>query len=332
MKLVFLEAESLGPDIDLSPFHELGHVTAYPRSDKEQVPERVKDADVVIVNKIPMNAETLGEAGNLKMIAVTATGTNNIHWDFVKERGITVANVAGYSTSAVAQHTFALLFYIFHKLNYYDRFVKEGGYCRCPGFTHFGERIYELEGKTWGIVGMGAIGRKVADIASVFGCNVQYASTTGRNLGQPYPRVELDALLRTSDIVSLHAPLTPATEGMMNEEAFAKMKSSAILVNVARGALVDQEALANALERGLIAGAALDVLTDEPMREDNPLLRIQDSRKLIVTPHIGWAPLETRERLMREVYENIAAFFRGEPRNVASDTVHSVHSTIRKSI
>ena len=174
MELVFLEAESLGPDIDLSPFHELGHVTTYPRSDKEQVPERVKDADVVIVNKIPMNAETLGEARNLKMIAVTATGTNNIHWDFVKERGITVANVAGYSTSAVAQHTFALLFYILHKLNYYDRFVKEGGYCRCPGFTHFGERIYELEGKTWGIVGMGAIGRKVADIASVFGCNVQY--------------------------------------------------------------------------------------------------------------------------------------------------------------
>ena len=318
MELVFLEADSLGPDIDLSPFKELGHVTTYPCSAKEQVPERVKDADVVIVNKIPMNAETLGEVGNLKMIAVTATGTNNIHWDFVEERGITVANVAGYSTSAVAQHTFALLFYILHKLNYYDRFVKEGGYCKCPGFTHFGERIYELEGKTWGIVGMGAIGRKVADIASVFGCNVQYASTTGRNLGQPYPRVELDVLLRTSDIVSLHAPLSPATEGMMDEEAFAKMKSSAILVNVARGALVDQEALANALERGMIAGAALDVLTDEPMREDNPLLRIQDSRKLIVTPHIAWAPLETRERLMREVYENIAAFFRGEPRNVAS--------------
>lgn len=316
MEIVFLEADSLGQDIDLSMFRDLGHVTVYPLSAPEQVPERVKDADIVVVNKIPMNAETLGSAGNLKLIAVTATGTNNIHWDFVRTRGITVTNVAGYSTDAVAQHTFALLFYILHKLNYYDRFVKEGGYCKCPGFSHFGEKFFELKGKTWGIVGMGAIGRRVADIASVFGCRVQYTSTSGRNHGQPYPCVDLDTLLRTSDILSLHAPLSPATEGMMNREAFEKMKSGAFLVNVARGALVDEAALADALEEGQIAGAALDVLTDEPMREDNPLCRIADSRKLIITPHIAWAPLETRERLLREAYENIAAFQRGEARNV----------------
>lgn len=316
MEIVFLEAASLGEDLDLSRFLSLVHVTIYPRSTPSEATERVKNADVVVVNKIPMNGETLKEAGNLKLIAVTATGTNNIHWDFVKEKNITVANVAGYSTDAVAQHTFALLFYILHKLNYYDRFVKEGGYCQCPGFSHFEEKFFELKGKCWGIVGMGAIGRRVADIASVFGCRVQYASTTGRNLDQPYPRVDLDTLLRTSDIVSLHAPLTPVTEGMMNAEAFAKMKPEAILVNVARGALVNEAALADALEKGVIAGAALDVLTDEPMRADNPLLRIQDSRKLIITPHIAWAPVETRERLMQEVYKNIEAFFKGEPRNV----------------
>lgn len=316
MEIVFLEAASLGEDLDLSNFSSLGHVTTYPRSTLSEAAERVKKADVVVVNKIPMNGETLKEAGNLKLIAVTATGTNNIHWDFVKKKNITVANVAGYSTDAVAQHTFALLFYILHKLNYYDRFVKEGGYCKCLTFSHFEEKFFELKGKRWGIVGMGAIGRRVAEIAIAFGCEVQYTSTTGRNVGQPYPLVDLDTLLRTSDIVSLHAPLMPVTEGMMNAEAFAKMKPEAILVNVARGALVDETALADALEKGVIAGAALDVLTDEPMRADHPLLRIQDSRKLIITPHIAWAPVETRERLMQEVYKNIEAFLRGKPRNV----------------
>lgn len=316
MEIVFLEAASLGADLDLSRFSNLGHVTIYPRSAPEEVAERAAKADVVVVNKVPMSEETLKAAGNLKLIAVTATGTNNIHWDYVKSRGIRVANVAGYSTDAVAQHTFALLFYILHKLNYYDRFVKAGDYCKCPGFSHFEEKFFELKGKCWGIVGMGAIGRRVADLASAFGCRVQYASTTGRNVGQPYPLVDLDTLLRTSDIVSLHAPLTPTTEGIMDRQAFAKMKPSAILVNVARGALVDESALADALEEGEIAGAALDVLTDEPMRQDHPLLRIQDSRKLIITPHIAWAPVETRERLMHEVYENIEAFLNGESRNV----------------
>lgn len=319
MKIVFLERKSLGDDIDASGFEALGQVAAYPFSAPDQVPERAADADVIIVNKIPMNEATLGSARNLKLIAVTATGTNNIDWDFVKKRGITVTNVSGYSTDAVAQHTFALLFYILHKLRYYDDFVKDGDYCKCPGFSHFEEKFFELKGKTWGIAGLGAIGRQVAKIAEVFGCNIIYYSTTGKNVEQPYQRVDLDTLLRTSDILSLHAPLSPATEGMINQEAFEKMKTSAILVNVARGALVDEAALAFALENGQIAGAALDVLCQEPMQEDNPLLRIKDSRKLMITPHIAWAPRQTRERLLQEVYENIAAFLRGESRNVVSE-------------
>ena len=316
MKIVFLETNSLGEDISLSKFEDLGEVITYESTAEESVLERVRDADIVVVNKVLMNASALEGAEHVKMIAVTATGTNNIDWEYVERKGIVVTNVAGYSTDAVAQHTFALLFYILHRLNYYDRYVKEGGYFDSPCFSHFEERFFELRGKTWGIVGLGAIGRQVAGIAAAFGCQVVYYSTTGKNADREYVRVDWDTLLGESDIISLHAPLTEATEGMMNLEAFQKMKHSAILINVARGALVVEEDLAKALEEGMIAGAGADVLSVEPMRKDNPLFRIQDSGKLIITPHIGWAPKETRERLMEEVYQNIKAFQRGEKRNV----------------
>lgn len=316
MEIVFLERGSLGDDIDISMFEKLGHVTAYDGTSWENVAERVADADVVIANKFPLNEKSLAGAKHLKMIAVTATGTNNIDKAYADKRGIVASNVAGYSTDAVAQHTFALLFYILHKLNFYDRFVKSGMYCRYPGFSYFGEQFSELKGKTWGIIGMGAIGRQVAKIADAFGCRVIYYSTSGKNTNQPYACVDFDTLLAESDILSIHAPLTPVTEGMMNREAFRKMKNSAIMVNVARGAIVNETDLADALEDGEIAGAALDVLTVEPMQEDNPLCRIKDSRQLIITPHIGWAPVETRERLMEEVYRNIEGFMNGKPRNV----------------
>lgn len=305
MEIVFLEVENLGDDIDLKRFEKLGHLTVYPYTPTELVPERVKDADVVVVNKIPMNESTLGGASHLRMIAITATGTNNVDHTYAKMRGITVTNVAGYSTEAVAQHTFALMFYLVEKLAYYDQFVKSGDYSRWRSFTHFEERIFELKGKTWGIAGMGAIGRTVAALARAFGCKVIYYSTSGKNTEQPYPCVEFEELLARSDILSIHAPLTPETEGLFDSVAFDKMKKTAILVNVARGPIIDEEALAAALEEGKIAGAALDVLSKEPMTPDNPLLRIQDSRKLIITPHIAWAAAETRMRLMDGVYKNI---------------------------
>lgn len=305
MEIVFLEKGSLGDDIDLGYFSELGHVTFYDITLPEQVPERAKDADVIIVNKLPMNEATLSQASKLKMVALTATGTNNIDFAYTDSRGIQVRNVAGYSTNAVAQHTFALLFYVLHRLAYYDDYVKSGAYCENPGFSHFQERFAELDGKTWGIVGMGAIGRRVAAIASAFGCRVIYYSTSGKNTDQPYERVDFDELLAQSDVISLHAPLNSATEGLMNREAFQKMKSTAFLVNVARGGLVVEQDLADALTNHEIAGAALDVLSREPMLSDNPLYAIKDSRKLIITPHMAWAPVETRERLMRCVYKNI---------------------------
>ena len=316
MEIVFLEKSSLGSDMDISLFHGLGNVTAYDLTPQEQIPKRIERADIVVTNKLLMNEASLSGAEQLKMIAITATGTNMVDFAYTAKRGITVANVPAYSTDAVAQHTFALLLYILQKSNYYDHYVKSGAYAKSPIFGHFAARIYELCGKTWGIIGMGAIGRKVAEIATAFGCKVIYYSTTGNNKKQNYECVNFETLLAESDVVSIHAPLNTETEGMINRSTFAKMKNSAILINVARGAIVVEEDLAVALETGMIAGAGLDVLSTEPMRADNPLCRIKDSSKLIITPHMAWAPRETRQRLLTEVYRNMEAFIKGEKRNV----------------
>lgn len=316
MKIVILEANSLGRDIDLTVFGKLGELVIYDQSDAKDTPEKIKDADIVIVNKIPMNEQTLKDAVNLKMIAITATGYNIIDKAYTDSRSIAVANVGGYSTDSVAQHTFALALYLIDQMDYYDKYVKTGEYVKSDIFCHFDKKIFELAGKTWGIIGMGAIGRKVAEIARVFGCRVIYYSTTGKNHNQEYDAVDLDTLLAQSDILSVHAPLNPVTENLMNMEAFRKMKSSAILINVARGPIVNEADLVTALKEGIIAGAGLDVISAEPMKEGNPLLEIQDSGKLVVTPHIAWATGEARQRLTDEVYLNIEAFLRGEKRNL----------------
>ena len=316
MKIVILEANSLGRDIDLTVFGKLGELVIYDQSDAKDTPEKIKDADIVIVNKIPMNEQTLKDAVNLKMIAITATGYNIIDKAYTDSRGIAVANVGGYSTDSVAQHTFALALYLIDQMDYYDKYVKTGEYVKSDIFCHFDKKIFELAGKTWGIIGMGAIGRKVAEIARVFGCRVIYYSTTGKNHNQEYDAVDLDTLLAQSDILSVHAPLNPVTENLMNMKAFRKMKSSAILINVARGPIVNEADLVTALKEGIIAGAGLDVISAEPMKEGNPLLEIQDSGKLVVTPHIAWATGEARQRLTDEVYLNIEAFLRGEKRNL----------------
>lgn len=316
MKLVFLEKNSLGDDIDLSDLSRFGELVAYPSSTVQEARERVKDADVVFSNKILMNEETLGEASRLKYIGITATGTNNVDFEYIGKRGITVTNVAGYSTDSVAQHTFALTFYLLEKLRYFDDYVKSGDYARSSLFCDFGQKFWELSGKTWGIIGLGAIGRKVAQIAASFGCRVIYYSASGKNNNPDYERVDLDTLLRSSDVVSVHAPLTAQTEGMMNYEAFEKMKRSALFINVGRGPIVKEADLVRALNEGQIAGAGLDVLTKEPMAADSPLLEIQDSNKLLVTPHIAWASVEARKRLVRELILNLEAWQQGEERNV----------------
>ena len=315
MKIVILEADSLGEDMVFTPFHKFGEVVIYPRSTAAEVPERIQDADVIIANKVPICEETIREAKNLKLVCVTATGINNLDGDYLKKRGIAAYNVAGYSTEAVAQHTFALLFYVLEKLNYYDNYVKSGEYARGSCFSHFSQSFCELSGKTWGIIGLGAIGRKVAEIASVFGCKVICYSASGNKYESPYEQVEFDELLERSDILSVHAPLNAHTEKLMTLEAFRKMKKSAVFINVARGAIVDEQDLYTALTEGEITGAALDVLAQEPMDPENPLLKIQDSSRLIITPHIAWAAKETRFRVVDEVVKNIDGFLSGETRN-----------------
>lgn len=308
MKIVFLDAKTIGDDIDMSGFDALGDVVRYTFSNPEEALERTKDADVVIVNKVEINEKSIGNADHLKLVCVTATGTNNLDKEYLAKRGIEWRNVAGYSTETVAQHTFALLFFLMEKLSYYDSYVKSEKYVGDVMFTHFSNVFHELCGKTWGIVGLGNIGRRVAEIAKLFGCRVIYYSTSGKNSNPDYERVSFDELLAQSDVVSVHAPLDENTKGLMNYEAFSKMKKSAIFLNLGRGPIVVEQDLADALNEGLIAAAGLDVLTVEPMSEENPLREIKDSEKLIITPHIAWASIEARTRLMQIICNQIREY------------------------
>ena len=287
MKLVFLDTKTIGEDIDLSAYDALGEVVKYGFSTLEEIPERVKDADVLIVNKIAINEQTIGTAKNLKLVCVTATGTNNLDKEYLKKRGIAWRNVAGYSTESVTQHTFALLFYLLEKIRYYDDYVKDEKYINDTVFTHFAEHFNEVNGKTWGIIGLGTIGRRVADIAKAFGARVIYYSASGSPAQEGYEQVDFETLLTTSDIVSVHAPLNEYTKDLMDREAFAKMKKTAIFLNLGRGPIVVEQDLYEALETGEIAAAGLDVLCEEPMSETNPLAKIKDSKKLIITHCMG---------------------------------------------
>jgi glycerate dehydrogenase len=225
-------------------------------------------------------------------------------------------NVKGYSTDAVIQHTFALLFYLYEKMSYYDTYVKSGEYIKNDIFSHFDMKFYELKGKTWGIIGLGEIGKGVARIAKAFGCNVIYYSTSGRNSNDEFKRVDFDELLSTSDIISIHAPLNDDTVDLIGERELRKMKESAFLLNLGRGPIVNELALTNALKANRIAGAGLDVLTVEPMLATNPLYEIKDSTKLVITPHIAWAAVETRRRVVDEVCLNLRTFLSGTERNI----------------
>ena len=309
MKVVFLDVKTRGEDIDLSGFDALGEVVKYDFSTPEEALERTKDADVIVLNKVEINEKSIGNAEKLKLVCVTATGTNNLDKEYLANKGIEWRNVAGYSTESVAQHTFAMLFFLLEKLRYYDDYVKSEQYIGDTCFTHFAKAFHEISGKTWGIIGLGNIGRRVADIAKLFGCKVVYYSTSGKNANPDYERVSFEELLTISDIVSVHAPLDENTKGLMDQAAFAKMKETAIFLNVGRGPIVVEEALADALEQNQIAAAGLDVLSVEPMSEANPLRRIKDSDKLLITPHIAWASVEARTRLMGIILTQIKEYY-----------------------
>ncbi|MCM1143883.1 MAG: D-2-hydroxyacid dehydrogenase [Blautia sp.] len=318
MKLAVLERNSIGTDIDISCFEKFGEVTYYPNTVADNTAERVKDADIVIANKAPLNEGTLKEASNLRLICLFATGFDNVDLEYCKKRGIKVANVVNYCTLAVAQHTLLLAMMLSEKIAYYDDYVKSGVYSSQDRFSNFDRAFHDLEGKTWGIVGMGNIGHRVAGLAAAFGCKVIFYSASGKSTCMEYERVDFDTLLTASDILSLHCPLSDRTRNLMQKDAFDKMKETAILINVARGPVVNTQDLYEALTEGKIAAAGLDVLEKEPMEFSNPLAQIKDSTKLIITPHMSWASVESRKRLAKEVMQNIEAFLAGKDRNIVN--------------
>lgn len=317
MNIVVLERNSVGPDISVECFEKLGNVTLYPNTVTiDEVRERVRNADIIVANKSPMCEESLKDAPGVKMICEFATGYDNCDLEYCRQRGIRVTNVVDYCTSMVAQHTFTLALALSQKLPHYDEYVKSGAYSAQDRFSNFDATFYELEGKTWGIVGMGNIGRRVARIATAFGCRVIFHSVTGKSSCTEYPQVDKETLLTESDFLSLHCPLSELTLDFIEKTALRKMKKTAILINVARGRVVNNADLAEALEKGEIAGAGLDVLEEEPLKLTNPLSRIKNSNQLIITPHLAWGSVEARMRCVEGVYRNIQAFQRGECRNV----------------
>ncbi|AYE33335.1 D-2-hydroxyacid dehydrogenase [Clostridium septicum] len=312
-KIVVLDGKTLG-NVDYEKLKEFGEVKYFDTTNKDEVIERIKDANIILTNKVVLNESNLKYAKNLELICETATGFNNIDVVYAKENKIAVTNVAGYSTNTVAQHTFATVLSLYDKISYYDGFVKSGNYSKSGLFTDLTKPFYELEGKTWGIIGLGSIGKRVAKIAEAFGVKVIYYSTSGKNYNSEYKRVSFEELLKESDIISIHAPLNKSTNRLMNYNSIKQMKKSALLINMGRGPIVVEEDLAKAIDEKIIAGAALDVFEIEPIKEDNPLVNVKNKENLILTPHIAWASVEARERLFKEIIENIRAFYNGEIR------------------
>ncbi len=308
MKIVFLDAKTVGDVPNLNDLENLGKVTFHQTTSPAQTEERIKDADIIITNKVVIDKELIEKSTRLKLICVAATGMNNIDLEAAEKAGISVKNVAGYASSSVAQSTFALILYLMQDIGYYDNYVKSGEYSKSVIFTNLARPFREIHGKRFGIIGLGSIGRQVAKIAEAFGAEVVYHSTSGRNTDQPYLLLDLDELLETSDIVSIHAPLNENTEGLIGYEQMELMKESAILVNTGRGGIVIEADLARAIDEELIAGAALDVFEKEPIKPDNPLLKVQNKKRLVLVPHITWSSVEARMELLEGVKENIEEF------------------------
>ena len=299
MKLVFLDALTLG-DIDLSIFKNLGEVKIYQTTKPTETLKRIKNADIVLTNKVVIDKEIMDNS-TIKMIQILATGMNNVDLEYAKQKGIIVKNVVGYSTESVAQLTFAMVLEFMNKLRYYDEYAKTK-YSDSEIFTHIVD-FSELNGKTWGIIGLGTIGKRVAKIAECFGCNVVYYSTSGKNHDSKYKRVELDEVLK-SDIISIHAPLNENTQNLLNKNNLDLIKKDAILINMGRGGIVNEKDLAEIIDKkGFFAG--FDVFTSEPIKKDNPLLKVKN---IILTPHIAWASKEAREKLIKLAYENVEEF------------------------
>lgn len=308
MKIVFLDLKTVGIIPNLNLLEQFGEVTYFQTSLPEHVSERIKDADIVITNKVVLDKNNIEKARNLKLICVSATGTNNVDKETARKKGIPVKNAIDYSSNSVAQGTFSLLLHLLSNIPYYDNYVKEGSYSQTDIFTHFGEPFWELSGKRFGIIGLGNIGRKVAKIAEAFGSEVVYYSASGQNNQQEYLKLDLEEFLSSSDVISIHAPLNIYTAGLLNYGRLKLMKKTAILINAGRGGIVNEADLARALDEGLIAGAGIDVFEREPIDIENPLLKIKNKHRLALTPHITWASTEARTLLIEKVADNIGEF------------------------
>lgn len=304
MKIVFLDASTMG-DTPLDEIAGYGELVCYATSTKEEAMERVRDCEVLIVNKVKVDSALIGSAPKLRLICEAATGVNNIDLTAAAAHGIPVRNVAGYSTDSVAQETFMHILSLAGSGPYFDDAVKSGSYSGSGLFTDVSHPFYELTGKTLGVIGMGAIGHKVASIAEAFGMNVIYYSTSGTSHCKDYPSVPLDELMSVSDVISVHAPYNERTAGLVSDKELRLMKPSAFIVNMGRGGIIDESALATAVDEDRIGGAALDVFVTEPVPLDNPLLHTRHPEKLRFTPHTAWASIEARARLAHCIAENI---------------------------
>jgi lactate dehydrogenase-like 2-hydroxyacid dehydrogenase len=309
MKIVVLDKKTLGDDIDVHKgLSFIGELDVFQESDTSKTIERLQNAEIAISNKVVISKDVIDACPKLRLVCVTATGTNNVDLEYAKEKHILVKNVSGYSTSSVAQHTFSLLLSMLNHVEYNNKFVAEGAYSKQSLFTHLGPSIEELNGKTLGIIGLGNIGRKVAEIATAFGMSVVYYSTSGNNLEQDYTNVSLQQLMKRSDILSIHAPLNEKTLNLIGKQEFEQCKKSAILVSMGRGGIINEQALADALLSNQLRGACLDVYEQEPIQKDNPLLNVKLANKILFSPHIAWASQQAREKLWLLTLENINTY------------------------
>jgi glycerate dehydrogenase len=318
MKIIVLDGFTLNPgDLSWEGLEQLGEVVVYDRTPTDKIVERCKGAEVLLTNKVSIGEKEINSLPDLKYIGVTATGYNIIAIEAAKQRGITVCNVPGYSTPSVVQLTFALLLELCLHVQRHSDAVNDGKWSRSLDFSFWDYPLMELSGKTMGIIGFGTIGQQVADVATAFGMNIIGASRTHSDQSQRknFKWAEMSDLFKESDVVSIHSPLNAQTEGLINKASLRSMKASAFLLNTARGPIIVEEDLADALNEGIIAGAGLDVLSVEPPAKDNPLF---NAKNCIITPHIAWATFESRTRLLQIATDNLAAFKKGNPVNVVS--------------
>ncbi|CAA6812009.1 MAG: D-3-phosphoglycerate dehydrogenase (EC [uncultured Sulfurovum sp.] len=307
MNIVLLDAKTLGDDLDLSPLKKFGTLTIYDTTSKELTAQRIRTADIVITNKVVLSAELLDKSPRLKLICIAATGMNNVDLKVAKQNNIVVKNVAGYSTNSVVQHTFSMALYLLEKMAYYDDVVKSGAWTESALFTDVSQPFSELAGKKWGIIGLGAIGKGVAKVATAFGAEVNYYSTSGENLNVTYNHQPLETLLKESDIISIHAPLNDNTYDLINEFNLSFLKEKSLLLNLGRGGIINETDLAFELDRREIY-AGLDVLEHEPLLHENRLRSVKHKERLLITPHIAWTSIEARKKLLDGILENIKNF------------------------